>query len=176
MKTIAGIILTAAVLIATGCSHEQPFDQPPSAASAATSQPARDDTLDDATVHEGAVGADELPPLRVDRINHADELDPAEAQNVAHTAAQFIAAWTELDLQVRGRELEGIASDELRDMATDPRFSPIPAAPEGPVHLNDQAAMLVTAQQRLTNGTTLEVVLVIDPEATSGWIVIALQV
>lgn len=173
---MAAILVAAAALLSTGCNHEPP-DPPQNMASApTTSYPATEDTHDDAYAHEGAVGADELPPPAVEQLNHVDELEPVEAQNAAQTAARFIAVWTEPDLQVRARELEGVASDELRHMATDPRFSPIAAAPEGPVHLVDQGAMLVTAQQRLTDGTSLEVVLVIDPDATWGWIVISLQI
>lgn len=128
---------------------------------------------------EGWVGDDELtdPAVPADEPVDAHPHDPPTAEQIAAAvtiAKQVVAGWLTADQDRRRQLLEGVAAEALIASFDDPRFTPAAETQQGPTHVVDADQMQIITRHRLNTGDVVDVTLVLDPDATHGWIAVVI--
>ena len=95
-----------------------------------------------------------------------------EPAGVRKTATLFLRAWREPQADVRVPLLRVVATDSLTEQLTDVDPAKIvKAKPVGDLVVNEASDYAVSADQRLSNKTTVRMQLIYDPASRYGWLV-----
>ena len=171
-------LLTAvlAALLLAGCS-DTPTQAPTPHTTTPASHPvtASPASVGETGAAEGWVGDDELDTTASSVDVHPD--DPPEDAQIASAvtaATEFVVGWLTADQQLRRERLEGVAAEALIASFDDPRFTPAAGTRQGPVHVIEADPMQITTRHRLNTGDVVDVTLVLDPDATHGWIAVVI--
>lgn len=172
-------MITAAVLAAllAGCSTTpDPTETPTPPATTRASHPVSPPaSVEESGPAEGWIGDDELHATHSPVDVHPDEPpEDAELAAAVTAATEFILGWLTPDQGLRRQRLEGVAAEALIAAFDDPRFTPVAVTQHGPVHVIEADPMQITTRHRLNTGTVVDVTLILDPDATLGWIAITI--
>jgi hypothetical protein len=95
-----------------------------------------------------------------------------EPAGVRKTATLFLRAWREPEADVRVPLLRVVATDSLTEQLTDVDPAKIvKAKPVGDLVVNEASDYAASADQRLSNKTTVRMQLIYDPASRYGWLV-----
>jgi hypothetical protein len=95
-----------------------------------------------------------------------------EPAGVREAATEFLRAWREPSAEVRVRLMSEVATDSLTEKLTDVDPAKIPRAkPVGKLVIGQASDFAATADQRLSNHSTVRMQLVYDPASRYGWLV-----
>lgn len=173
------LIVCVLVSALAGCSASpRPIGTPTPVATAgglAGSPPA----VGESSPTEGWVGHDERTDTAVPGgapINPHPHDPPSDEQlaDAVTSAAQVIEGWLTAEQDQRRQLLEGVAAEALIASFDDPRFAPAAERQQGPTHVIDADQMQILTRHRLNTDDVVDVTLVLDPDATHGWIAVAI--
>ncbi len=122
---------------------------------------------------EEVIGDDEQPPAIASSPGHAGAPD-GDVTAAAPAATQVVAGWLTADQTSRRDQLSGVAAEALIDAFDDPRYTPLAAAPAGPVHVVVAEPLRIVTRHRLDTGQAVDVTLIPEPTALHGWIAVAI--
>ena len=95
-----------------------------------------------------------------------------EPAGVRKTATLFLRAWREPQADVRVPLLRVVATDSLTEQLSDVDPGKIvKAKPVGDLVVNEASDFAASADQRLSNKTTVRMQLIYDPASRYGWLV-----
>jgi hypothetical protein len=95
-----------------------------------------------------------------------------EPAGIREAASEFLRAWREPSAEVRVRLMSEVATESLTDKLTDVDPAKIPhAKPVGRLVIGQASDFAATADQRLSNHSTVRMQLVYDPASRYGWLV-----
>jgi hypothetical protein len=95
-----------------------------------------------------------------------------EPAGIREAASEFLRAWREPSAEVRVRLMSEVATESLTEKLTDVDPAKIPhAKPVGRLVIGQASDFAATADQRLSNHSTVRMQLVYDPASRYGWLV-----
>ncbi len=172
-------LLAAALCVALLTSCSTPDPSAPATATASPVSPPP--TVGERGPAEGWVGDDELTDTVAPAAAPVDPHphDPPTAEQITAavtTATQVIEGWLTADQDRRHQMLEGVAAEALIAAFDDPRFTPAAQRQQGPTHVAVADQMQILTRHRLNTGDVVDVTLVLDPDATHGWLAVAITI